>query len=198
MIIGLTGGIGSGKSTIVKIFSNYKNIAVYIADVEAKKLMNSSSFIKEKLIYLFGNESYKEGKLNRDFISNIVFNDKNKLKELNAIVHPEVRNHFKNFVANNKNKTYIIYESAILFESKTNQFCDFVITVYLDLETRINRIVARDNTTKEKVLTRINNQWKEEKKLLQSNYIIYNKELEYSKVKVNKIHNILTKKKVFF
>lgn len=194
MIIGLTGGIGSGKTTVANFFTAFKNVAIYIADVEAKNLMNSSSIIKEKLIKEFGAASYIDQKLNRKFISQIVFNNKEKLAVLNGIVHPEVRNHFQNFVKNNLDKTYIIYENAILFESKSNLFCDVIITVHADLNTRIKRVTARDSSTKEEVLSRIHNQWKDDKKLLQSNYIIYNENLEETKNQVSYIHNNLTRK----
>jgi dephospho-CoA kinase len=197
MIIGLTGGIGSGKTTVAKFFSEFDNVVVYIADLEAKKLMNSSVIIKEKLIKEFGEASFVNKELNRKYISEIVFNDKEKLSALNAIVHPEVKKHFKNFVEINAHKSYIIYENAILFESKNNQFCDFIITVYADVKTKIERVILRDSLTKVDVKSRMKNQWSDPKKIMQSNYIIYNKNLDETKSKVNKIHNILTKKSYF-
>lgn len=194
MIVGVTGGIGSGKTTVAKLFQKFDDVAIYIADVEAKKLMNSSTIIRTKIIENFGEEAYTDNVLNRSFLAKQVFNNKNQLKVLNSIVHPEVRNHFKEFVVKNKNKAFIIYEAAILFESGSANFCNFIITVYVNLEERIHRIIARDTTTKEEVLQRIHNQWKEDKKLLQSHYIIYNNSLENTQIQVNKIHNILTKK----
>ena len=118
MIVGLTGGIGSGKTTVLNFFKEFENVAVYIADVEAKKLMNSSPIIREKLINAFGKQTFIDQDLNRVFLAKIVFNDKQKLQVLNAIVHPEVAIHFKNFVNKNKNKAYVLYENAILFETK--------------------------------------------------------------------------------
>jgi dephospho-CoA kinase len=194
MIVGLTGGIGSGKTTVAKFFTKFKNVAVYIADIEAKKLMNSSKIIKQKLIKEFGEASFVDQKLNRKYISEIVFNDKEKLSALNAIVHPEVKKHFQEFVKNNADKAYIIYENAILFESRSNLFCDFIITVYVDLKTKIERVILRDSSTHKEVLSRIKNQWKDDKKILQSNYIICNENLEDTENQVNIIHNILTKK----
>ena len=191
-IVGLTGGIGSGKTTVAKFFSEFKNVAIYIADVEAKKLMNSSEIIKTKLVKVFGEESFIKGELNRTFIAEIVFKDKEKLAILNGIVHPEVRKHFQKFIENNQDKVYIIYENAILFESKSNIFCDIVITVYADLNTKINRVIARDSSTKTAVLSRMKSQWSDAKKMLQSNYIIYNEKLEDTVNQVHKIHNILT------
>jgi len=197
MIIGLTGGIGSGKTTVAKFFSEFDNVVVYIADLEAKKLMNSSVIIKEKLINEFGEASFVNQKLNRKYISEIVFNDKEKLSVLNAIVHPEVKKHFQDFVELNVHKAYIIYENAILFESKSNLFCDFIITVSADVKTKIERVILRDSSTKEDVKRRMQNQWTDFKKIVQSNYIIYNENLDETKNQVNKIHNILTEKTYF-
>jgi dephospho-CoA kinase len=194
MIIGLTGGIGSGKTTVTKFFSEFENVAIYMADVEAKNLMNLSETIKEKLIIEFGERAFIDQKLNRKYISEIVFKDPEKLASLNAIVHPEVKNHFKIFVENNLDKAYIIYENAILFESKSNLVCDFVISVYADVNTRINRVIARDISTKEDVFNRIQSQWNDDKKLLQSNYIINNEDLDETENQVHIIHNILTEK----
>ena len=98
MVVGLTGGIGSGKTTVAKLFSKFNDVAIYIADIEAKKLMNSSEIIKKKLIKQFGESSFVNQKLNRNYISEIVFNDKEKLSILNAIVHPEVKKHFQDFI----------------------------------------------------------------------------------------------------
>lgn len=194
MIIGVTGGIGSGKTTVVQLFNNFNNVAIYIADLEAKKLMATSTTIKTKIVDLFGKEAYINNNLNRKFIGNIVFIDKEKLQQLNAIVHPEVNNHFKKFVKENSNKAYIIYESAILFENNAQYKFDFIISVFVDLETRIQRVLARDKTSRKEVLDRINNQWKEDKKLLLSNYIIINNLLENTGKQVNHIHKILTEK----
>ncbi|WP_334058493.1 dephospho-CoA kinase [Polaribacter sp. P097] len=193
-IVGLTGGIGSGKTTVAKLFAEFNNVAVYIADVEAKKLMNSSAVIKEKVELEFGKESYKNNELDRTYISNIVFKDKSKLQVLNKIVHPEVRKHFQDFIKKQTNKAFIIYEAAILFESKSNLLCDFIITVYVDLETKIERVISRDNTTKIEVLNRMKNQLNDTPKILQSNYVIFNKNIQETKLQVEKIHNILTEK----
>lgn len=192
MIIGLTGGIGSGKTTVAKMFLEHKNVCIYIADEEAKKLMNSSKIIQDKLIKEFGDEAFLNGNLNRKYISNIVFNDKTKLSRLNEIVHPEVKKHFNNFVKENSSKSYIIYENAILFETKSDVICDKIITVYADIETKISRVISRDSSSKVEVEDRIKNQWKDQKKMLLSNYIIYNENLENTRNQVHKIHNILT------
>ena len=193
-IVGLTGGIGSGKTTVANLFATYNNVAIYIADVEAKKLMHTSSVIKNKVIQEFGDKAYSNNQLNRAYISSIVFKDKSKLDTLNKIVHPEVRKHFQDFVKSQVNKDFIIYEAAILFESKSNLLCDFIITVYVDLETKLERIISRDNSSRTEVLNRMKNQFRDTPKLLQSNYIIFNKTLDQTKLQVEKIHKILTEK----
>ncbi|MCD8402571.1 dephospho-CoA kinase [Tenacibaculum finnmarkense genomovar finnmarkense] len=194
MVIGLTGGIGSGKSTVVKMFAEYKNSAIYIADNEAKKLMNSSDEIKTKLIAEFGEDVYKNKQLNKPFLADIVFNDKDKLAILNAIVHPVVNNHFKDFILKNTNKNYILYENAILFENGSNIFCDKIITVTAPENIRIERVLKRDNTTIDAVKSRINNQWSQTKKTLQSHYVIENITRKKTQQQVAIIHAILTKK----
>lgn len=195
MVVGLTGGIGSGKSTIVKMFSELENIAIYIADDEAKKLMVTSPKIKTQLITEFGEQVYINNKLNRAYLASIVFNNKEKLAILNAIVHPVVNEHLQNFIKENSNKNYILYENAILFENGSDSFCDKIITVTAPENIRIDRVIKRDNSTIENVKNRIKNQWNETKKTLQSNYLIENLTLTNSKEQVLKIHNSLTKKR---
>ena len=128
--------------------------------------MNSSNVIRTKIIAAFGKSTYKENQLNRSYLASIVFNNKEKLHILNKIVHPEVKNNFQKFVQLHKKKTYVIYESAILFESKSQQQFNFVISVFLTLEERVKRVVKRDHSSKQEVLDRIEHQWKEDKKLL--------------------------------
>lgn len=195
MIIGVTGGIGSGKTTVVKLFEKFNNIAVYIADVEAKKLINSSLKIQQKITKEFGENAYANNTLNNKYIANIVFNNKKKLTVLNSIIHPEVKKHFLNFSLHKKSSAYIIYESALLFETKSNLFCDKIICVTAPLQLRIERIIKRDEITREEVLSRISNQLNQEKKKIQSHYCINNINIETTKNTVNKIHNILTKKR---
>ena len=194
MIVGLTGGIGSGKTTVAEVFKKLDSVAVYIADIEARKIMNSSDVIRTQLLQAFGKETYKNNKLNRQYLANTVFESEEKLTILNNIVHPEVKKHFLDFATRNADKSYVLYESAILFESNSSQQCDFIISVFLDKEERIKRVLERDKTTEKEVLSRINSQWKEDKKLLSSNYIIFNYAIQDTKKSVLKIHNILTEK----
>ena len=194
MIVGLTGGIGSGKTTVAEVFKKLDSVAVYIADIEARKIMNSSDVIRTQLLQAFGKETYKGNELNRQYLANTVFESEEKLTILNNIVHPEVKKHFLDFATRNADKSYVLYESAILFESNSSQQCDFIISVFLDKEERIKRVLDRDKTSKKEVLSRINSQWKEDKKLLSSNYIILNYAIQDTKKSVLKIHNILTEK----
>ena len=194
MVVGLTGGIGSGKTTISNLFGKFQNVVIYNADYEAKKLMNSSFEIKSKIIEQFGESSYKNNQLNTTYIAAHVFKDKTKLEALNSLVHQEVKNHFQQFISQQKKEVYIIYENAILFESKSNLICDIIISVATPLDIRIKRILLRDNSSEEEVLSRIKSQWLEEKKQLQSHYIIYNQNSENLPSQVINIHNILTKK----
>ncbi len=190
-IIGLTGGIGSGKTTIAKMFTNF-GVPVYYADDEAKKLIHSNQHIKEQLIHLFGNEAYQNGELNRAFIAGIVFNDKKKLESINAIVHPEVEKHFSNWIKK-QNSKYVIQENAILFESGSQNRFDKIITVTAPLEIKIERVVKRDQTSREKVMERMDNQLKDDYKIRNSAFVINNLSLEDSKNEVIKLHKLLSK-----
>lgn len=193
MIIGVTGGIGSGKSTVVNFFEKHKNVAVYIADIEAKKLITSSKTIQQKIISNFGEAAYLNGVLNRKYLADIVFKNKQKLKILNDIIHPEVKKDFLKFSSHRKDKAYVIYESALLFETKSNTICDKIICVVAPLATRIKRVMQRDRISKEEVLQRISNQINQDKKAMQSHYCINNISLQTTQNQVNRIHKILTK-----
>ncbi|WKD86866.1 Dephospho-CoA kinase [Polaribacter huanghezhanensis] len=192
MVVGLTGGIGSGKSTVARAFQKIGNVAVYFADDEAKKLMTTSSIIKNQICKEFGEKAYQENELNSAFIADVVFSNKEKLATLNSIVHPEVYTQFKAFVEANKDKEYVLYENAILFENASAILCDKIITVIADESIRIQRVVKRDNTSEIAVKNRIRNQWKDSKKALLSNYIITNNTSDNLLNQIMKIHNNLT------
>jgi len=198
MVVGLTGGIGSGKTTIANLFDEFENVVIYNADFEAKKIMNSSSTIKSKIIQQFGEKSYLNNQLNSAYIASLVFNDKSKLELLTSLVHPEVRKHFQYFKNLHAQKEYILYENAILFESKSNLNCDIIISVFTPLDIRVKRTMLRDQSSRAAVEFRIKNQYSEKIKHLQSNYIIYNSTQEKVKSQIIRIHNILTKKPSVF
>ncbi|SEM12288.1 dephospho-CoA kinase [Aquimarina amphilecti] len=187
LVIGLTGGIGSGKSTVAKMFADL-GVPIYIADDEAKKLMHDDLSVKNQIIELLGVESYIEEELNRPFIADKVFNNKELLEKLNSIVHPAVADHFVKW-KNKQKSEYVIKEAAILFENGGYQQCDFTILVTAPEETRIKRVLKRDNTTKSQVLARLKNQWKDSKKIPLANFVIINTKLEETWLQVKKIHN---------
>ena len=190
--VGLTGGIGSGKTTVANFFSEL-GIPVYNADLEAKKIMNSSALVKKKLIKAFGKEAYIKGKLNSTFIASIVFSDKSKLDIINNIIHPEVGKDFLSWVKKQE-APYVIEESAILFENDLIGHFDYIITVTAPVEVRINRIIKRDQSSKEEILLRMSSQWDDKKKIELSDYIIHNIELNDTKRQVQKLHKKLLKK----
>lgn len=184
-IIGLTGGIGSGKTTIANYFQS-KGIPIYIADDEAKKIMQSDTILTE-IKKSFGEAIFDNETLNRERLSKIVFNDSNKLDQLNAIIHPAVKNHFNIWISKHKNAPFIIYEAAILFESGSYKDCDKIITVTAPIEDRIQRVIQRDKITRELVLQRMNMQWNDNLRIPLSNYIIVNSSLENAKLEIDKI-----------
>ncbi|TBN04369.1 dephospho-CoA kinase [Hyunsoonleella flava] len=190
--VGLTGGIGSGKTTVAKAFEAL-GVPVYIADVEAKRLMNRSKVIKRKLIALLGESAYVDGKLNRPYVANIIFNDKSYLEKMNAIVHPKVARHFEKWAAKQQGP-YVIKEVAILFENGGNAQCDLVITVTAPKALRIERLLKRDNTTKEKIKVIMKNQWSDRKKIKHSDFVIVNKNLDGTRLQVQKIHQKILQK----
>ncbi|AXT20547.1 dephospho-CoA kinase [Flavobacteriaceae bacterium AU392] len=190
-IVGLTGGIGSGKTTVAKMFLEL-GVPIYIADVEAKKLMNTSKIIKRKLIALFGDNAYKDDKLNRQFLANKIFKDKILLEKMNRIVHPKVASHFKKWQAK-QNSSYVIKEAAILFENGSFTSCDFVITVIAPIEERIKRVISRDNSSEEKVKSVMENQWADEKKIKLSQFVITNSDILETRKQVFQIHEELLK-----
>ncbi len=191
IIVGLTGGIGSGKTTVAKEFKTL-GIPVYIADDEAKKLMCKSKIIKRKLIQLFGENAYINDALNKSFIADKIFNDTTLLEKMNAIIHPRVAKHFNKW-ALKQTTPYVIKEVAILFENGGNKFCDYVITVTALKELRIKRLLKRDETTKEKIESIIKNQWSDEDKIKRSHFVINNVKITDIKYQVLNIHNKLLK-----
>ena len=189
-IIGLTGGIGSGKTTIAQYFKSL-GVPVYIADDEAKKLLDNSA-VKKKIKEIFGEFVFENNTISKEKLASIVFQNPQKLSELNAIIHPAVKKHFQLWVTNHKNEPMVIKEAAILFESGSNQDCDKIITVVAPLETRIQRVIERDKTSKEAIIDRIKNQWTDEMRMAKSDYIIENISIEIAKQQADKIFQKLS------
>lgn len=191
-IIGLTGGIGSGKSTVANYIAS-KGIPVYIADEEAKKLMDSKVIIKKIQAIFEESILTNEGNLDRKKIASIVFNSPEKLVELNNIVHPEVKKHFTNWVKKQKNHPFVVKEVAILFETKGNLACDKVIMITAPEEIRIERAMKRDNVDRESIINRIKNQLPEAEKIKMSDFVVSNTVLQNTFTEIDKILKILTK-----
>jgi dephospho-CoA kinase len=186
-IVGLTGGIGSGKTTVAQMFKSF-GVPVYNADEEAKILMQNSDAIKHELIDLLGESCYTDGQLNRSYIASQVFANQRLLEKINAIVHPKVATHFEEWYSN-QNTPYVIKEVAILFETKSQHLFDFIITVTAPIETRIQRVMDRDQKTKKEVMSVINNQLPDLEKINQSNFVIYNNIFSEIESKSLFIHN---------
>lgn len=188
-IIGLTGGIGSGKTMIANYIKSL-GIPVYIADDEARAIMNTKE-VTQMIVTAFGKEVLLEGKLNREMLAKLVFNNAEQLKKLNNIVHPQVKKHFESWVNIHKNHPLLFKEAAILFESGSYKDCDAVITVTAPIEIRLQRVMERDKTDKESILKRMENQWSDEKRIALSDYVIHNLSVEHTKKQVNEILNLL-------
>jgi dephospho-CoA kinase len=172
--IGLTGGIGSGKTTVARVFE-LLDIPVYYADDAAKKLMQTNESLKKKIIALFGEQSYRDGELNRKHLASIVFNDKTKLDQLNALTHPATIEDAEEWIKK-QNSPYIIKEAALLFESGAAENLDYTIGVYAPESLRIQRVMQRDHIAAEEVMKRISRQMDEDMKMKLCDFIITNDE----------------------
>lgn len=184
--IGLTGGIGSGKSTVAKIFE-VLGIPVYYADTEAKRLMNSNEKIKESLRQHFGEATYKNEELDRKYLADIVFNNPEKLELLNALIHPVTIKDAEEWMQRQA-APYSIKEAALLFESGAAENLDFVIGVYAPQALRIKRVIKRDNLSQDEIVKRINRQVIEEMKMKLCDFVITNNEQELLIPQVLKLH----------
>ncbi len=190
MVVGLTGGIGSGKSTVARLFMDL-GVPVYISDDRAKLLMNTSQELRLQIIELLGANSYNDNGLNRDFIASKVFNDKDLLSSLNNIVHPAVQKDFNSW-QNNQMHSYVVKEAAVLFENGSYKMCDFMLLVVAPKLLRLQRVRKRDNITEEQVLERMNNQWDDARKMSLSDAVIENINLTDLEDSVLRIHKHLT------
>lgn len=188
-VVGLTGGMGSGKTTVANFFKDL-GVPVYIADNAGKSLMNTNEKLKSKIVSLFGDNAYNEGILNRKFIADQVFNSPEKLKQLNDIVHPAVALDFLEW-KNKQDSSYVIYEAAILFEAGGHKNCDLIILVTAPLEERIKRIQARDKSSLAEIEARLKHQWSDEKKRKLANFEIININLPSTEEQVRNLHEIL-------
>lgn len=187
--VGVTGGIGSGKSLICKVFE-VLNIPVYYADEKAKFLMQNNDILTDKISKLLGQNAYLNGVLNKSYIADRIFNNAKLLAKLNALVHPAVREDFTKW-SDKQNAPYVIEESAIIFEASLNQYFDKTILVVASEETRINRVIKRSKISKEQIQSRIQSQWTDEKKIPLADYVINNSGTNSFILQVLKIHELL-------
>ena len=188
-IVGLTGGIGSGKSSVLNQFKNL-GINTYSADNAAKKLINSDKDLIKSIKNLFGDNIYENNILDSVKLSKIVFKDPHKLKSLNSIIHPAVAKDFESFIKT-INGDYIVKEVAIIFETNTEHNYNKIVLIRAPLEERIKRVILRDNLSREDVIKRVNNQIDDSTIIDNCDYIIENNNLKDLKEKVLKIHKDL-------
>ncbi len=187
--VGITGGIGSGKTSACLIFKTL-GIPVYDADTRAKELMNTDPELKTTLEGYFGKDIYENGMLDRKKLSAIIFNDRDALEKVNGSVHPAVECDFKQWCIR-QTAPYIMEEAAIIFESGIAQRFGKVILVTAPIELRIKRVCDRDHASPEAVRARINNQWPDEKKMALADYVIYNDDMRLMTLQVMDIHRKL-------
>ncbi|MFM2223955.1 MAG: hypothetical protein RJA07_157 [Bacteroidota bacterium] len=185
--IGITGGIGSGKSTVSKIFA-LLNVPIYNADNQAKYLLNNDADVIKKVKQIFGNDIYLNQELDRKKLAAQVFEQPFLLQQLNEIVHPAVFIDFDNWCNEHQQEPYVLKEAALIFETILHQKLDAVIIVSSPEKLRIERVMKRDSITKEQVLARIKNQMSEDEKLKRADYIIYNDELQLVIPQVVQLH----------
>ena len=191
MVVGLTGGIGSGKTTVADFFKQL-GVPVYIADEAGKRLMETSSEIRDRILELFGSAAYEAAKPQRKYIASKAFKDPGLLGALNNIIHPAVEKDFKTWVSK-QSSAYVIYEAAILFETGSYKKCDFSILVTAPEKMRIQRLQKRDDSSREEIQQRMNNQWSDEKKSELADFLINNEDLDHTKQQVEHIHGEILK-----
>ena len=185
--VGLTGGIGSGKTTVAKIFE-VLGIPVYYADDATKQIMNSDLQLRAALIKNFGERTYQGGQLDRAWLASVVFADKQKLDLLNSLTHPATIRDANRWI-HEQTSPYIIKEAALLFESGANKYLDVVIGVFAPMDLRIRRSMQRDNTTREEVVQRLSRQMDEDAKMKLCDYIVVNDEQQLLLPQVLKLHH---------
>lgn len=182
----LTGGIGSGKSTVLKLF-NELGVPTFAADDSAKKAMEEDASIQQRIVEIFGKASYIKGKLNRSFIAQKVFGNQEKLQQLNAVVHPAARAAYVNW-QQQQDAPYTIYEFPLVFELGEQDRFDGVILVVSSESLRIQRVKKRDNISEDAVRKRIMHQWTDEQKQPLADMVIHNNIMDETVSQVHKLH----------
>jgi dephospho-CoA kinase len=191
IILGLTGGIGSGKTTIARIFQEL-GVPVYYADNEAKKFLAAEP-VKKELRKLWGKRILDAGNnVDKAILASIVFKDENELAKLNALIHPLLEDDFKQWVQTQKHVPYVVKEAAILFEAGFDKNVDRVLSVTAPLEQRIARVMERDGVSRQQVLDRVSKQWSDEMRVEKSDYVIRNSDTDMVLEQVFKLHGQLS------
>lgn len=171
--IGITGGIGSGKSVVSRLLE-IMDIPVYISDIEAKRIMHTDELIRESLSVLIGEEVFRGGELNRPLLASYMFGHPEHVKEVNAIIHPQVKEDFRQWAGGRAGEPLIAMESAILIEAGFRDEVDFLVMVYAPLEVRVERAIKRDCSSRELVMKRIEAQMSDDAKRNQADFVIVN------------------------
>ena len=191
MKIGVTGGIGSGKTSVCKVF-NVLGIPVFAADLEAKEIMDTDPDIIRNINTLTGTDLYLDGSLDRSRLASFIFKDQSLLQKINLLIHPVVFDHFETWIKE-QITPYVIMEAAILFESGASKLVDRVVTVIAPVEERVERVIKRNKLSKDQVMDRIRNQMDDVSKSKLSDYVIRNSENDMIIPAILKIHeDILT------
>ena len=185
--VAITGGIGTGKTTISNMFLD-KGVPVFNSDEIAKEIMNTNSLLKNEIVTAFGDKVYDKNRLNKEYLSDAIFNNETLLKKINAIVHPYVADEFNSWIEEQDSK-YIIYESAIIFENQVEDFFYKIICVTASEEDVISRVMKRNNFSVDKIKSIINKQLPNDAKIQKSDYVIENTNISKLSDKVLEIHN---------
>ena len=192
--IGITGGIGSGKTLVCSVIETL-GVPVYYADREAKRLMNSHPVLKESIEGLLGKEAYRDGELDRRYVGRRVFGNRDLLEQLNSLVHPAVREDYQSWVDGWSEVPYVVEEAAILFESGANRNLDITVLVYAPSELRIRRVMQRDGVSKEEVQRRMLHQMDEEEKRILADEVIVNDDREMVLPQIIALHEKILKRR---
>jgi dephospho-CoA kinase len=189
MKLGVTGGIGSGKTSVCRVFSAL-GVPIFSADPEAKRIMENDNGIIRRLNSIAGKNLYLNGTLDRAELAALIFNDNTLLEKVNSLVHPVVLDHFRSW-EKEQTASYVIMEAAILFESGASKLVDRIAVVVAPAEERVSRVIQRNNLTRDQVLQRMRNQIDDETRIKLSDYVIHNAENDMIIPAILKIHEEL-------
>lgn len=192
MIVGLTGGIGSGKTTVAQIF-NALGVPIFVADEVSKSIIDSDLSLQSELKSLLGNDVVKEGKIDRPYMASLIFNDANLLKEANALIHPAVGSAFQRWYLQ-QDFPYVLREAAILFESGSHKDCEAIVVVSAPEDLRIERVQKRSGESEVQIRARMSKQWPQKKKEELADYLIFNEQKEMLIPQVIKVHEDLIRR----